>query len=51
VLALVLASIVTGLLGLVVAFPVVGHGAWHAYEAMKPVGAAAETEPANHETP
>lgn len=51
VLTLVLASVATGLLGLIVAFPVLGHGAWHVYEAMKPVGAAAETGPTNRGTP
>jgi len=35
-LALILFSIATGLLGLIVAFPVLGHGTWHAYRAVKP---------------
>jgi uncharacterized membrane protein len=51
VLLLMLVGLLPGLLGLVVAFPVVGHGAWHAYEAMKLVDVAEETEPANVESP
>ncbi|RVD27569.1 DUF2189 domain-containing protein [Mesorhizobium sp. M4B.F.Ca.ET.017.02.2.1] len=35
VLALFLLSVATGLLGLVVVFPVLGHGTWHAYKAMR----------------
>jgi uncharacterized membrane protein len=35
VLALFLASVATGLLGLVIAFPVLGHATWHAYKAMR----------------
>ena len=35
VLALFLASLGTGLLGLIVAFPVLGHGTWHAYRAIE----------------
>lgn len=35
VLALFLLSIATGLLGLVIAFPVVGHATWHAYRAIR----------------
>lgn len=35
VLALFLLSLVTGLLGLIVAFPVLGHGTWHAYRAIR----------------
>lgn len=35
VLGLFLFSLVTGLLGLIVVFPVLGHGTWHAYQAMK----------------
>jgi uncharacterized membrane protein len=34
-LALILFSIATGLLGLIVVFPVLGHGTWHAYRAVK----------------
>lgn len=36
VLALFLFSLATGLLGLIVAFPVLGHGTWHAYRAIRP---------------
>lgn len=36
VLGAFLLSLATGLLGLIVAFPVIGHGTWHAYRAMKP---------------
>ena len=36
VLALFLASLATGMLGLIVAFPVLGHGTWHAYRAIRP---------------
>ena len=36
VLAMFLASLATGLLGLIVAFPVLGHGTWHAYRAFYP---------------
>jgi uncharacterized membrane protein len=35
VLALFVASLATGLLGLIVAFPVVGHATWHAYRAIR----------------
>lgn len=35
VLALFIASLLTGLLGLVVAFPVLGHATWHAYRAIR----------------
>jgi uncharacterized membrane protein len=34
-LALILIGIVTGLLGMIVVFPVLGHGSWHAYRAMR----------------
>ncbi len=34
VLALFLVSVATGLIGLIVVFPVLGHGAWHAYRAI-----------------
>jgi uncharacterized membrane protein len=33
-LALIFVGIVTGLLGMIVVFPVLGHGSWHAYRAM-----------------
>ena len=36
VLALFLVSLATGLLGLIVVFPVVGHGTWHVYRAIRP---------------
>lgn len=36
VLALFLLSLVTGLLGLIVVFPLLGHGTWHAYRAIRP---------------
>jgi uncharacterized membrane protein len=36
VLGLFLFSLVTGLLGLIVVFPVLGHGTWHAYRAIRP---------------
>jgi uncharacterized membrane protein len=29
-------SLVTGLLGLIMVFPVLGHGTWHAYRAIRP---------------
>jgi len=35
VLGLFVLSLVTGLLGLVVVFPLVGHGTWHAYRAIR----------------
>jgi len=35
-LTLIFASIVTGLLGMIVVFPVLGHGSWHAYRTMRP---------------
>lgn len=50
VLALVIISALTGLLGLVVVFPVVGHGAWHAYEAVEPTGSMVEAAPAERRT-
>jgi len=28
-------SIATGLVGLIVAFPVLGHGTWHSYKAIR----------------
>jgi uncharacterized membrane protein len=36
-LVLVLFSVATGLLGLIVVFPVLGHGTWHAYRAVQPI--------------
>ena len=36
VLALFLAGLAPGLLGLIVVFPVLGHGTWHAYRAIRP---------------
>jgi uncharacterized membrane protein len=36
VLLLFVFSLATGLLGLIVVFPVLGHGTWHAYRAMVP---------------
>jgi uncharacterized membrane protein len=36
VLVLFLFSLATGLLGLIIAFPVLGHGTWHAYRAIRP---------------
>lgn len=36
VLALFLISLATGLLGMIVVFPVLGHGSWHAYRTMRP---------------
>lgn len=35
VLALVLASLVTGMLGLILVFPLLGHATWHAYVAVR----------------
>ena len=42
VLALVFVGLVTGLAGLIIVFPVVGHGTWHAYRAIS-TGAAMQT--------
>jgi uncharacterized membrane protein len=36
VLTLFLVSLATGLLGLIVVFPVLGHGTWHVYRAIRP---------------
>jgi uncharacterized membrane protein len=36
VLAFFVLSLATGLIGLIVAFPVLGHGTWHAYRAVRP---------------
>ena len=35
VLALFLLSVLTGLLGLIVVFPLLGHAAWHSYRAIR----------------
>ena len=35
VLGLFLLSLATGLVGLIVVFPVLGHGTWHAYRAIR----------------
>lgn len=35
VLSLFLVSLASGLFGLIVMFPIVGHGTWHAYRAIK----------------
>jgi uncharacterized membrane protein len=37
VLALFLASLATGMLGLVVIYPLLGHATWHAYRAVETV--------------
>jgi uncharacterized membrane protein len=34
-LALIFFGIVTGLLGMIIVFPVLGHGSWHAYRTMR----------------
>jgi uncharacterized membrane protein len=39
VLALFVFSLATGLIGLIVVFPMLGHGTWHAYRAISPVAA------------
>ena len=36
VLALFLFSLATGMLGLILVFPVIGHGTWHAYRSLNP---------------
>jgi len=36
-LVLMLFSIATGLVGLIVVFPVLGHGTWHAYRSVQPI--------------
>jgi uncharacterized membrane protein len=36
VLALFVLSLATGLLGLVIVFPLLGHATWHAYKATRP---------------
>lgn len=35
-LGLFLINVMTGMLAMVIVFPVLGHGTWHAYVAMKP---------------
>jgi uncharacterized membrane protein len=35
VLALFVLSLATGLAGLIVAFPLLGHGTWHAYRTIR----------------
>ena len=40
VVGLVLISLATGLLGLIVVFPILGHATWHAYRAVCPQAAA-----------
>ena len=35
VLALFLLSLATGLLGLIIVFPLLGHATWHAYRAVR----------------
>ena len=39
VLGLFLLGLATGLIGLIVVFPVLGHGTWHAYRALRPAAA------------
>jgi uncharacterized membrane protein len=34
-LALIAIGLATGLLGMIIIFPVLGHGSWHAYRAMR----------------
>lgn len=46
VMALFAASLVTGLVGLVVTFPLLGHATWHAYRAVRPVPGEAVLGPA-----
>jgi uncharacterized membrane protein len=35
VVVLFLISLATGLVGLIIVFPILGHGTWHAYRAMR----------------
>ena len=42
VLALFVLSLATGLLGLIVVFPLLGHGTWHAYRAIRPRAATGD---------
>lgn len=39
-LVLFLLSLATGMLGLIIVFPVIGHGTWHAYQAIRSPGSA-----------
>jgi len=39
VLLLFLASLATGMLGLIVIYPLLGHATWHAYRAVQPAAA------------
>jgi len=48
VLVLIAASVATGFIGLIIAFPVLGHGTWHAYRALladRASGTAPQTAP------
>ena len=45
VLALFLLCIATGLLGLILVFPLLGHGTWHAYRALRPADRTQSEEP------
>lgn len=44
VLALFLVSVATGFVGLIVIFPILGHGTWHAYQAMRSEAALAAAD-------
>jgi uncharacterized membrane protein len=37
VLGLFVLSVATAFIGLIVIFPLLGHGTWHAYRALRPV--------------
>jgi uncharacterized membrane protein len=39
-MVLFVVSVLTGLAGLIVIFPVLGHGTWHAYRAIAPAAEA-----------
>lgn len=45
VLGLFLVCIATGLLGLILVFPLLGHGTWHAYRALRPADRSEGDEP------
>jgi uncharacterized membrane protein len=45
VLALFLLSLATGMLGLIIVFPLLGHGTWHAYRAVAVEAAIYDTPP------
>ena len=45
VLPLFLLSLATGLVGLIVVIPVLGHGTWHAYKEIWPQAVAARSAP------